>query len=117
MIVFNGVLERVSSFGKGVLLVGEIIKFSVPSSLFSFFPSLISSSGGGDLSFQGVDQTGDLSKKFWVLSRRGDLRERVDKWSISGEFVIQMGHFFKSFGDAHNSSLELDEKSTSSHGG
>ena len=55
VIVFNGVLKTVSSFGKSVLLVGKISKFSVPSSLFSFFPSLVSSSGGGDLTLQGVD--------------------------------------------------------------
>ena len=39
VIVFNRILKTVSSFGKGILLVGEVSKFSVPSLLLSFFPS------------------------------------------------------------------------------
>lgn len=117
VVVFNGGLKTVSSFGKRVLLVGEISKFSGPSSGFSFFPSLVSSSGGSDLRFKGVDQTGDLTEKFGVLSRRSNLGEGVNEWSVSGEFVVKVGHFFELFGDLVNSSFELDEESTSSHGG
>jgi hypothetical protein len=44
------------------------------------------------------------------------LSERVDKWSVSGEFVVKVGHVRKSFGDRLDSTLELDEKSTSGEG-
>jgi hypothetical protein len=41
----------------------------------------------------------------------------LDKWLVSGEFVVKVGHVFKSFGHRLDSTLELDEKSTSAHGG
>ena len=41
------------------------------------------------------------------------MSERVDKWSVSGEFVVKVGHVGESLGDGLNSSLKLDEKSTS----
>ena len=45
------------------------------------------------------------------------MSERVDKWSVSGEFVVKVGHVRESLGDRLDSTLELDEKSTSGHGG
>ena len=87
-----------------------------PCSSFSVFPSSISSSGISNLLSQGGDQTGDLSEEFWVLCTRGNLSERVDKRSISCEFVVKMGHIFKSLGNTLDSSLELDKEGTSSHG-
>jgi len=41
----------------------------------------------------------------------------LDEWLVSGEFVVKVGHVFESFGDRLDSTLELDEKSTSAHGG
>ena len=44
------------------------------------------------------------------------MSERVDKWSISCELIIKMGHVFKSLGNTLDSSLKLDKEGTSSHG-
>jgi hypothetical protein len=88
-----------------------------PGHLLSVFPALISSSGGSDLFLKGRDKSSDLSKELWVLRGRSDLRERLDEWLVSGEFVVKVGHVFKSFGDTLDSALELDEQSTSAHGG
>jgi len=104
------VVERIS-------LVGQVSKFMIPSRLFSVFPALISSSGSLNLALQSRDQLGDLSEELWVLRRGSDLSERGDEWLVSSEFVVKVGHFFKSLSDTLDSSLELDEKSTSAHGG
>ena len=114
--VLDLIVQAVSSVGKISLLVGEISKLMIPSALLSVFPALVSGSGGSDLLLKSGDESGDLSEEFWVGRRRGDLRERLDKWLVSGEFVVKVGHVFESLGDALDSTLELDEKSTSAHG-
>ena len=40
----------------------------------------------------------------------------MDKWLVSGEFVVKVGHVGESLGDGLDSTLELDEKSTSGEG-
>jgi hypothetical protein len=113
VIVLDLRLEVVSSGGKGISLGGEVGEFFGPLSGFSVFPSGISNSGGGDLSFKGGKEAGDLSEKLGVSRGGGDLSEGVDQWGVGGEFVVKVGHVFKSLGNTLNSSLELDEKSTS----
>jgi len=116
VVVNNLGLEGVTSLSKSVSLGGEVSKFFGPSGSFSVFPTGISGSDGGDLVLEGGQEVGDLSEKLWVLAGRSDLSEGVDKWSVSGEFVVKVGHVGESFGDRLDSTLELDEKSTSGEG-
>ena len=116
VVVFNRGFKVVSSVGQRVSLGGQISQFMGPSGSFSVFPSGISGSGVSDLSFKSVDQTGDLSEKFGVVGAGSDLSEGVDQRSVSGEFVVQVGHVLESLSDGFDSTLQLDEKSTSSHG-
>ncbi len=113
VVVLDLRLKVVSSGGKSISLAGEVSKFLGPLSGFSVFPSGISNSGGGDLSFKGGEEAGDLSEELWVSGVGGDLSEGVDEWGVSGEFVVKVGHVFKSLGNTLNSSLKLDEESTS----
>jgi hypothetical protein len=113
VIVLDLRLEVVSSGGKGISLGGEVSKFLGPLGGLSLFPSGIGDSGGSDLSFKGGKKAGDLSEELWVSWGRSDLSEGVDQWGVGGEFVVKVGHVFKSFGNTLNSSLKLDEKSTS----
>ena len=117
VVVNNLSLEGVSSLSERISLSGEVSEFFGPSGGFSVFPTGISGSGGGDLVLEGGQEGGDLSEELWVVGGRGDLSERVDEWGISGEFVVKVGHVRKSLGDGLDSSLELDEKSTSGEGG
>jgi hypothetical protein len=66
VVVLNLIIQGVSSLGEGVLLVGEVIKFMVPSILFSVFPALVSGSGGGDLLLESRNKFGNLGKELWV---------------------------------------------------
>lgn len=109
-------LERVSSISESISLGGEVSEFLGPSSSFSVFPTGISSSGSSDLVLEGGQEGGDLSEELWVVGRGSDLSERVDEWSISGEFVIEVGHVGESLGDGLDSTLELDEEGTSGEG-
>jgi hypothetical protein len=116
VVVNNLSLEGVSSLNKGVSLGSKISKFFGPSGGFSVFPTGIGGSGGGDLVLEGGQELGDLSEELWVVGRGSDLSERVDEWSVSGEFVVEVGHVGESLGDGLDSTLELDEKSTSGEG-
>ena len=116
VVVNNLSLEGVSSLNKGVSLSSKISKFFGPSSGFSVFPTSIGGSGGGDLVLEGGQELGDLSEELWVVGGGSDLSERVDEWSVSGEFVVKVGHVGESLGDGLDSTLELDEKSTSGEG-
>jgi hypothetical protein len=113
VIVDNLSLEGVSSLSEGVSLGSKVSKFLGPSGGFSVFPTGISGSGGGDLVLEGGQELGDLSEKLGVVGGRGDLGERVDEGSVGGEFVVKVGHVGESLGDGLDSTLELDEKSTS----
>jgi len=106
-------LLGVSSGNEGVSLGGEVGEFFLPLGGFSLFPGLVGGLGLGDLSLQGVQKFGDLVEELLVAGAGSNLGERVDKRSVGGEFVIEMGHVFKSLGDGLDSTLELDEKSTS----
>jgi hypothetical protein len=110
-------LEGVTSLSERVSLGSEVSELLGPSGSFSVFPTGISGSGGGELVLKGGGERGDLSEKLWVVGGRGDLGERVDEWSVSGEFVVKVGHVGESLGDGLDSTLELDEKSTSGEGG
>jgi len=109
-------LEGVSSLSEGISLGGEVSKFLGPSGGFSVFPTGISGSGGGNLVLEGGQEGGDLSKELWVVGGRGNLGERVDEWSVSGELVVEVGHVRESLGDGLDSALELDEEGTSGEG-
>ena len=110
-------LEGVSSLSEGISLGGEVSELLGPSGSFSVFPTGIGGSGGGDLVLKGGKEGGDLSEELWVVGGGSDLGERVDEWSVSGEFVVKVGHVRESLGDGLDSTLELDEKSTSGEGG
>ena len=110
-------LEGVSSLSERVSLGGEVSELLGPSGSFSVFPTGIGGSGGGDLVLEGGEEGGDLSEELWVVGGGSDLGERVDEWSVSGEFVVKVGHVRESLGDGLDSTLELDEKSTSGEGG
>jgi len=110
-------LEGVSPLGEGVSLGGEVSEFLGPSGGFAVFPTGIGGSGGGDLVLEGGEEGGDLSEELWVVGGGSDLGEGVDEWGVSGKFVVKMGHVRESLGDGLDSSLELDEKSTSGEGG
>ena len=109
-------LEGVSSLSERVSLGGEVSEFLGPSGSFSLFPTGISGSGGSDLVLKGGEEGGDLSEELWVVGGGSDLGERVDEWSVSGEFVVKVGHVRESLGNGLDSTLELDEKSTSGEG-
>ena len=110
-------LEGVSSLSEGISLGSEVSELLGPSGGFSVFPTGIGGSGGGDLVLKGGKEGGDLSEELWVVGGGSDLGERVDEWSVSGEFVVKVGHVGESLGDGLDSTLELDEKSTSGEGG
>jgi hypothetical protein len=109
-------LEGVSSLSKSISLGSEISKFFGPSGSFSVFPTGISGSGSSDLVLEGGQEGGDLSEELWVVRGRSDLGERVDEWSVSGEFVVKVGHVGESLRNGLDSTLELDEESTSGEG-
>jgi hypothetical protein len=117
VIVDNLGLEGVSPLSEGVSLGGEVSELFGPSGGFSVFPTGIGGSGGRDLVLEGGQEGGDLSEELWVVGGRGDLGEGVDEWGVGGEFVVQVGHVRESLGDRLDSTLELDEKSTSGEGG
>ena len=109
-------LEGVSSLSKGVSLGSKVSELLGPSGSFSVLPTGISGSGGGDLVLKGGEERGDLSEELWVGGGGSDLGERVDEWSVSGEFVVEVGHVGESLGDGLDSTLELDEEGTSGEG-
>jgi len=109
-------LLGVSSGDEGISLGGEVGEFLLPLGGLSLFPGLVGGLGLGDLTLEGVQELGDLIKKLLVAGAGSNLGEGVDKRSVGGELVVEMGHVFESLGNGLNSSLELDEEGASLEG-
>ena len=99
-----------------ILLSGQISKSGLPLGKFLSFPSSISFSSGTDLFSKSSKKLSDLVEESLVGRAGSDLGEGVNKWGVSGEFVIKVGHGLEFLGNLINSSFKLDEKSTSLKG-